>query len=278
MHTHPLSLRRIILLFVLFASSGLPAQELNWKVQHISIEDGLSNRFVNSIIQDDRGFMWIGTNFGLNRYDGHRLDVLTQQNSALSGNTIFDLQLDIRHNIWVIHRSQSNFPINSIDIIDPMTFRIITLADYISEPLPFLIEDILQVCSGENHAIYLIHNSYSIFRFDSTGLRQVQPDDLELNSIYSGLSKGGLVYNSNFYSETTISAMVKSFMNVYSDKLQLDKLSAKNKSYAYIGLAADGYPVIQAIHSETEVLEIFSFPEREKDQKVLFTLPAKQYS
>src|SRR5688500_13641152 len=50
-----------------------------WKVQHISTESGLSNRFINYITQDSRGFTWIGTNFGLNRYDGHRVDVLTRE-------------------------------------------------------------------------------------------------------------------------------------------------------------------------------------------------------
>src|SRR5688500_6227547 len=89
----------LICTLICIATAKLPGQDINWKIQHVSIEDGLSNRFVNSLIQDDRGFMWIGTNFGLNRYDGHRMDVLTQQNSELSGNTIFDLQLDFKHNI-----------------------------------------------------------------------------------------------------------------------------------------------------------------------------------
>src|SRR5688500_6327620 len=200
MHTHPVFQFRLacVLLctLVVMASYNLAGQQLNWKVQHVSIEDGLSNRFVNSIIQDDRGFMWIGTNFGLNRYIGHRMDVLTQQNSELSGNTIFDLQLDFKHNIWIVHRTQSNFPISDIDIIDPLTFRIITLEEYIGKPLPFSTGEIIKVSAGEDRAIYLIHNNNSIFKFDSTGLRQVRPGIAEMNTIYSGLSKVGLVFNS----------------------------------------------------------------------------------
>jgi hypothetical protein len=39
--------------------------------EHISVEQGLSQSSVNCILQDSRGFMWFGTNDGLNRYDGH---------------------------------------------------------------------------------------------------------------------------------------------------------------------------------------------------------------
>ena len=36
----------------------------------LSTEDGLSQTRVSQIIQGDRGFMWLGTQYGLNRYDG----------------------------------------------------------------------------------------------------------------------------------------------------------------------------------------------------------------
>ncbi|MCP4895798.1 MAG: diguanylate cyclase [bacterium] len=39
--------------------------------QQLSIGDGLSNSTVSSIIQDSLGFMWFGTEYGLNRYDGY---------------------------------------------------------------------------------------------------------------------------------------------------------------------------------------------------------------
>src|SRR5690349_15986358 len=123
MHNIPQSGMRfsILLLWIGLCSffTNVGAQELNWKTQHVSIEDGLSNRFVNAILQDDRGFMWIGTNFGLNRYDGHHFDILTKENSVLQSNSIYGLCLDYKKNIWVIHRDVKISPLTAIDVIDP---------------------------------------------------------------------------------------------------------------------------------------------------------------
>src|SRR5580765_1169623 len=40
-------------------------------VQRYSLEEGLSQQDVNAITQDDQGFMWFGTEDGLNRFDGY---------------------------------------------------------------------------------------------------------------------------------------------------------------------------------------------------------------
>ncbi|MCX6626606.1 MAG: triple tyrosine motif-containing protein [Candidatus Solibacter sp.] len=43
------------------------------RFEHLTTADGLSNDSVFSILQDRRGFMWFGTQGGLNRYDGYRI-------------------------------------------------------------------------------------------------------------------------------------------------------------------------------------------------------------
>ncbi|GAB3940821.1 hybrid sensor histidine kinase/response regulator transcription factor [Spirosoma harenae] len=43
---------------------------------HLSVKDGLSNNSVNCILQDREGFMWFGTNDGLNKYDGYTFTTL----------------------------------------------------------------------------------------------------------------------------------------------------------------------------------------------------------
>ncbi|MEP7135405.1 MAG: two-component regulator propeller domain-containing protein [Chloroflexota bacterium] len=45
--------------------------ECTLRFDHLNIEDGLSQSSVNVVFQDSRGFMWFGTEDGLNRYDGY---------------------------------------------------------------------------------------------------------------------------------------------------------------------------------------------------------------
>ncbi|MEO6132693.1 MAG: two-component regulator propeller domain-containing protein, partial [Saprospiraceae bacterium] len=114
--------RLCIILFL--APICLFAQEYNWKAQHISIENGLSNRFLNAIIQDNRGFMWAGTNFGLNRYDGHRIDILTRENNKLQSNTIQELYLDYKGMIWIAYKETKFSNFTGVDVVDPVSFEV----------------------------------------------------------------------------------------------------------------------------------------------------------
>src|SRR3989304_2517520 len=64
-----------ILPFLTFMSGytkNIPAcsSHEQFKFRHVTIEDGLSDNHVNSIYQDKYGYTWIGTNNGLNKYNG----------------------------------------------------------------------------------------------------------------------------------------------------------------------------------------------------------------
>ncbi len=74
-------------LYFLFCSV-LFAQTPGIRFQSITIDDGLSQSHVNAIFQDSRGYMWFGTNDGLNRYDGH--DFVVYKYDPDDFNTISD--------------------------------------------------------------------------------------------------------------------------------------------------------------------------------------------
>lgn len=71
---------------------------------HLTVEDGLSNNDVNTLIQDKTGFMWFGTEDGLNRYDGYKFKVFRNDPSdsnSISDNTIWALLEDSQGYLWV---------------------------------------------------------------------------------------------------------------------------------------------------------------------------------
>lgn len=74
------------------------------KFEHISIEDGLSQGTVNAVIQDAQGFLWFGTEDGLNRYNGYAFKIFKHDPddaNSLSNNFIWTLGEDHSGNLWV---------------------------------------------------------------------------------------------------------------------------------------------------------------------------------
>lgn len=72
--------------------------------EHIGTHEGLSQINVNCIIQDSRGFMWIGTRNGLNCYDGYTVTTFRNNTGdpySISNNMITDLAEDKDGNIWI---------------------------------------------------------------------------------------------------------------------------------------------------------------------------------
>jgi ligand-binding sensor domain-containing protein len=62
-------MKQIISLLVFLYACAASAQS-TLRLQHITVDDGLSQSSVNYIFQDSRGFIWFATGDGLDRYDG----------------------------------------------------------------------------------------------------------------------------------------------------------------------------------------------------------------
>jgi ligand-binding sensor domain-containing protein/signal transduction histidine kinase len=76
----------------------------DFKFTHLGLEDGLSQSAVGVILQDSRGFMWFGTQDGLNRYDGYNFVVYRNdpnELTSLGGNQIRAIVEDSSGVLWV---------------------------------------------------------------------------------------------------------------------------------------------------------------------------------
>lgn len=79
-------------------------EPLPLRFQRVSIDQGLSQSIVECIAQDPRGFMWFGTEDGLNVWDGYRFDVLRPtpgRAGGISTNSIVSLFLDRQGYLWI---------------------------------------------------------------------------------------------------------------------------------------------------------------------------------
>jgi len=87
-------------------TASLYAQEAHreFKFEHLGVEQGLSQCTISAIHQDRRGFLWIGTQDGLNRYDGYSF-VHYKHNpddtTSISHNRIVGLTEDQSGRLWV---------------------------------------------------------------------------------------------------------------------------------------------------------------------------------
>ena len=79
------------------------AQSKNLIFNNINIEQGISQSTIEDIFQDSEGYIWLGTNDGLNRYNGYEFKNYNYEEyqNSISHNGITDITEDKYGNIWV---------------------------------------------------------------------------------------------------------------------------------------------------------------------------------
>lgn len=92
----------ILVLFIFIIPCSLAAA--NFSFRHYRAEDGLTFNTVRCIIQDRRGFIWLGTEDGLNRFDGYTFKGFRSDKNkvnSLVSNYISSLLEDSKGDIWI---------------------------------------------------------------------------------------------------------------------------------------------------------------------------------
>ena len=91
-----------LLLILFFLTTQIIPQELPFG--HLSVEDGLSNNIINCIHQDQFGFLWFGTEDGLNRYDGYELKIYRhnpEDINSIPNNSVWSIFEDHSGFLWI---------------------------------------------------------------------------------------------------------------------------------------------------------------------------------
>ncbi|MDD2196977.1 MAG: two-component regulator propeller domain-containing protein [Bacteroidales bacterium] len=94
----------ITMLLVMNLISKVYGQDNAVDFDRLNVEHGLSQNTVYTTIQDHKGFLWMGTDDGLNRYDGYSFKVYTNRigvEGAISNSRVIALLEDSKHRLWV---------------------------------------------------------------------------------------------------------------------------------------------------------------------------------
>ncbi len=129
-----------------------------YNVQRLGVEDGLSSNYVVSVVQDRKGYIWVGTEAGLNRFDGREFEVYTKHGSGLKGNEINVLLPDpVEDKLWI------GTIYDGLHLFDYRTGRITT--DLGTENAP-MDDDVVDLAPASDDGIWVVHPRAGLDRYD----------------------------------------------------------------------------------------------------------------
>jgi two-component system sensor histidine kinase ChiS len=94
----------IVLGVLLICCQMADAQIRNIRFKHLTVDDGLSHSWVHSILQDQYGFMWFGTDAGLDRFDGYSIREYInnfRDTNSIGSSSVSALLEDSRGELWI---------------------------------------------------------------------------------------------------------------------------------------------------------------------------------
>ena len=144
------------------AAAPAPAQE-RLSFRHITADDGLSNNTVRGIVQDRLGFLWFGTEDGLNRYDGYSFTAyrhLPQDPGTIGDDFIWALSLAPDGGIWI------GTNVGGLSRCDPATRRFRVWAHDPARPGSLSDNNVRSVCAAPDGTVWAGTQAGGLNRLD----------------------------------------------------------------------------------------------------------------
>tara|TARA_R110001592_G_scaffold68674_2_gene210613 strand:+ start:3859 stop:6876 length:3018 start_codon:yes stop_codon:yes gene_type:complete len=181
-------------LLLLIAIVGLFGQNFDFK--HFSVEDGLSQSQVNSIFQDSRGYLWIGTaGGGVCQFDGITFNQFSEK-EGLSGDIVTAIAEDKDGNLWFTSS------LGGITKYNGRKFTVYNEKDGLSSSSGFhaiYVDNNNSIWIGSNFGLSVYQNgtftNYSKTNLFDAEINEVTSD--EKNNILLASSKGIIIISEN---------------------------------------------------------------------------------
>jgi ligand-binding sensor domain-containing protein len=151
------------------------------KFQHITVDDGLSQGSVLSIFQDSQGFIWFGTQDGLNRYDGKNFKIYKYDptdSASISDNFIRTICEDSSKNLWI-------GTINGLNKFDLLNEKFTRYRREETDTNSISSDDIFSIYVDQSNAIWIgtRGGGLNCFNQQTQKFTRYQNDPSNLNSL-----------------------------------------------------------------------------------------------
>ena len=93
-----------ILIMIFIYNISIIYGNSEYKFEQISVQNGLTNATISGIVQDSKGFLWVATRNGLNRYDGKSIKIYQYEENnpnSLRENYLNRIFIDDRDVLWI---------------------------------------------------------------------------------------------------------------------------------------------------------------------------------
>lgn len=206
--THLSTLFLFVYLLIYSVPSNAFSVGNNLRFEHLTIDEGLVQSDVTAIIQDRTGYLWMGTNNGLNLYDGYRFvrwkwDPKAVE-STISSNPIISLSAGKDGKVWIATTT-------SLDAYDPDIAGFINYKQQLKEALSdnsgnFRINKVYCDDRGEvwlcyrNKLLWLNTNEqkFEVWTIKAQGVKPNYIQDMKMDkhrNLYLGSNRGIFVFN-----------------------------------------------------------------------------------
>jgi ligand-binding sensor domain-containing protein len=226
----------LLALFLHLCTTAFAQPAKQYSFLHFTTANGLAANFVNSMAQDEEGFMWFGTINGLQRYDGYKFVTFRSvrgNTSSLPIDNVSVLFYDKKFNLWIITAD------NKVGIFNTRTFH------YKKVPLEGKEKKVLNAASFTETADgkLLLHEFFSdTYQYDT--LQQKFVVNNKVIPVPKGWRRGQVAWD----------PMIKKYWMSADSGLILYNPSTQKLSYR--GHNVENDEVIQAFEKEVNVHNI----------------------
>lgn len=160
----------ILNMICVFFNDKSNGQNSNIEFENFTDADGLSSNSIQSIVQDNKGFLWFGTEDGLNKYDGYTFknyygneyDTLT-----LSHNRIEQIIKGQHHNLWLRNGD------GTINLMDLSTEKVNRFSNVLPNNIPN--KNFAYILLDHDNVLWLFTRDKTVYKVYLNGNKKILP-------------------------------------------------------------------------------------------------------